>query len=118
MQAGAACVADLRAAAFVLVLRSDIADTGVQPDGVVPDANDSELGTQDGRVGDRVQVGQSVLMWLNRLSIQAWSVGVRGRRSAERSRTWPGLPGGAPWGRSWQGPRLRAAPRAGPSVHR
>ena len=52
----AAGAADLRAAAFVLVIRGDVADAGMQPDGVVLDAHELKLGAQDGRVGDRVEV--------------------------------------------------------------
>ncbi len=52
----ASCATDLRTAAFVLVVGRDVADAGVQPDGVVLDAYDGELGAQDRWVGDRVEV--------------------------------------------------------------
>jgi len=52
--------ADGFSAAVVFVVGGDVADAGVQPDGVVVDSGDGELGAQGGRV-------------------QAWSVGVPGR---------------------------------------
>ena len=41
---------DRGAAAFVLVVGGDVADPGVQADRVVLDADDRELGAQDGGV--------------------------------------------------------------------
>ena len=52
----ASCATDLRAAALVLVIGCDVADAGVQADGVVLDADDRELGAQDGGIVDRVEV--------------------------------------------------------------
>ena len=49
-------LADRFAAAFVLVVRGDIADALVEPDRVVVDSCGVELGAEDLRVGDREQV--------------------------------------------------------------
>ena len=55
-EADAAGATDRRAAAFVLVIRGDVADPGMQAHRVVLDANELKLGPEDGRVGDRVEV--------------------------------------------------------------
>ena len=54
-----ACLAGLAdgfSAAVVFVVGGDVADAGVQPDGVVVDPGDGELGAQGGRVADREQI--------------------------------------------------------------
>jgi hypothetical protein len=56
VQADAAGAADRGAAAFVFVVGRDVADAGVQPDGVVLDADERELGAQNCRVIDCVEV--------------------------------------------------------------
>src|SRR5438132_6107869 len=55
-EASAAGGADPGAAALVLVVRGDVPDPGVQPDGVVLVADVGELGPQGGRVADPVEV--------------------------------------------------------------
>ncbi len=89
-EADAAGATDRRAAAFVLVIRGDVADAGVQADGVVLDAHHGELGAQDGGVIDGVEV------WPVGLDVaeEALDPGLVGRgcravRSAARSRTSP-----------------------------
>ena len=49
-QPGGAGAADRRAAAVMLVIGGDVADRGVQPDGVVLAADPGELGIEGGRV--------------------------------------------------------------------
>ena len=71
VETGSAGVADRGAAAFVFVVGGDVADPGVQALGVVLVADRGELGSEDGGVADWSRCGQSALMWLNRLSIQA-----------------------------------------------
>src|SRR3954468_18031804 len=56
VQARSAGPTDLRSAAFMLVVGRDVADPGVQPDGVVFDAHAGELGAQLAGVADVVQV--------------------------------------------------------------
>ncbi len=56
VHAVAAGLADCLAAAFVFVVRGDVADSLVEPDRVVLDPDGVELGAQDGRVFDREQV--------------------------------------------------------------
>ena len=53
--------ADGLAAAVVFVVGGDIADTGVQADGVVVVPGVGEFSAQGGRVGDHQQVGELVL---------------------------------------------------------
>ena len=55
-EAGFAGLADGFAAAGVFVVGGDVADTGVQPDGVGVGLDDGQLGPQGGGVGDRQQV--------------------------------------------------------------
>ena len=78
-QALGALLADLFAAAGVLVVGGDISDAGVEADGVVVAAGASQLGSR--AAGSRIASswGFSALTCPKRLSIQAWSVGVRGR---------------------------------------
>ena len=52
-----ALLADLFAAAGVLVVGGDISDAGVEADGVVVAAGASQLGLEGGRVADRFEVG-------------------------------------------------------------
>jgi hypothetical protein len=69
------------AAALVLVVGGDVADAGVQADGVVLDADDGEFGAQDGGVADRVQV-RPVGLDVAAEALDPGLVG-RGARSAE-----------------------------------
>ena len=55
-EAGFPGFADGFAAVLVFVVASDVADAGVQPDGVVAMPNDRQLGAQSGRVSDREEV--------------------------------------------------------------
>jgi hypothetical protein len=52
LESGFAGLADLLAAAVVLVVGGDVADAGVQPDAVVVLADPGELGSQGGRVAN------------------------------------------------------------------
>jgi hypothetical protein len=70
---------DLGAAAAVLVVGGDIADPGVQPDGVVVGADHLQFGAELVGVADAFQVGHSPLTCPKKLSIGAWSVGGCGR---------------------------------------
>ncbi len=56
LQPVAAALADGFAASGVLGVACEVADTDVQPDGVVVDLYQGEVGRQRGRVGDRYQV--------------------------------------------------------------
>jgi len=90
LEAGLAGLADGRPAAFVLVVRGDVADAGVEPDAVVVRPGDLQFGAQGCRVPDREQVRVLGL----EVSVQALrsrpgrSVS-RAGRSAGRSRTGP-----------------------------
>src|SRR5215218_903703 len=75
----AAGPADLDTAAAVLVVGGDIADPGVEPDGVVVAADHLQFSAELVGVADVFQVGHSPLTWPKKLSIGAWSVGVCGR---------------------------------------
>ncbi len=55
-EAGFAGLADGLTSSVVFVVGGDIADAGVQPDGVVVLSDHCELGTQRDRVADREQV--------------------------------------------------------------
>ena len=89
-KADAACASDRRAAAFVFVVGRDVADAGMQPDRVVLDANERELGPQDGGVVDRVEVGPVGLdVAEEALESRPGRSGCRAVRSAARSRTSP-----------------------------
>src|SRR5437016_636768 len=74
-----ACLADRRAAALAFVVGGDVADPGVQAHRVELVAYPVQLGPRTAGSSMRSRWGQSALTWLNRLSIQAWSVGVPGR---------------------------------------
>jgi hypothetical protein len=72
-QSGLSCFADGGTAPGVLVVGGDIPDAGMEADPVVSGPDDSELGAQHGRVGDRLEVRVlSALRCPLKLSIQAW----------------------------------------------
>ena len=80
LEALAAGLADRFSLLVVFVVGGDVADRFVAPDFVAVDADACGLCVGQRRVGDVVEVGPFVVMWPKKLSIQAWSVGVRGRR--------------------------------------
>jgi hypothetical protein len=74
-QPGLAGLADSFAATFVLVVGGDVADPGVQPDGVVVLADDGQLGTQGGGVAD----GEQVRLFDLEVPVQRLDPGLVGR---------------------------------------
>jgi hypothetical protein len=76
-EAGLAGFADGRPPPFVLVVRGHIPDAGVKAYAVPVPADDGQLGSQDGRVGDALEVGVLAL----EVTVEALDPSLVGRRA-------------------------------------